>query len=90
VVVSHGARIKTMPIVAGDREEVIPIQAMKYATLRYSSSEGLLRIGGVAKARQSDVAEAFATHILGRGPRSASVSAGMLASTIYTLPETMT
>ncbi len=66
VVLSHGAPIKTMPIVAGDREEVIPIQAMKYATLRYSASEGLLRIGGVAKARQTDVAEAFATHILGR------------------------
>jgi hypothetical protein len=66
VVVSHGAPIKTMPIVAGDHEEVIPIQAMKYATLRYSAAEGLLRIGGVAKARHTDVAEAFATHILGR------------------------
>ncbi|MBJ3778831.1 hypothetical protein [Acuticoccus mangrovi] len=81
VVVSHGAPIKTMPVVAGDREEVIPIQAMKYATLRYSASEGLLRIGGVAKARQSDVAEAFATHILGRP----GFFAGNDARDIYTL-----
>ncbi|WP_420394237.1 hypothetical protein [Acuticoccus sp.] len=81
VVVSHGAPIKTMPIVAGDREEVIPIQAMKYATLRYSASEGPLRIGGVAKARQSDVAEAFAMHILGRP----GFFAGKDARDLYTL-----
>lgn len=81
VVVSHGAPIKTMPVVAGDREEVIPIQAMKYATLRYSASEGLLRIGGAAKARQSDVAEAFAAHILGRP----GFFAGKDARDLYTL-----
>ena len=54
---------------------------MKYATLRYSASEGLLRIGGVAKARQSDVAEAFATHILGRP----GFFAGKDARDLYTL-----
>jgi len=66
LVVSHGAPVTTTPVVAGDREEIITLRAVKYAALRYSPAEGLLRIGGVAKARQADVAEIFAAHILAR------------------------
>jgi hypothetical protein len=66
LVVSHGARVTTTPIVAGDREEIITLRAMKYAAIRYSPAEGLLRIGGVAKARQGQVAETFAKFILAR------------------------
>jgi len=58
--------VRTTPIVSGGREDVIPLSTIRYATLRYAPSEGLLRVGGVAKARQGDVAEAFARHILGR------------------------
>ena len=64
LVVSHGAPVTTTPVVAGDREEIITLRAVKYAAVRYSPAEGLLRIGGVAKARQADMAEAFAEHIL--------------------------
>lgn len=66
LVVSHGAPVTTTPVVANDREEIITLRAVQYAALRYSPSEGLLRMGGVAKARQADVAEAFAAHILAR------------------------
>lgn len=64
LVVSHGAPVTTTPVVAGDREEIITLRAVKYAAVRYSPAEGLLRIGGVAKARQADIAETFAEHIL--------------------------
>lgn len=66
LVVSHGAAVSTMPVVAEDGEAVITVRAVKYAVLRYSAPEGLLRIGGVPKARQGAVAELFARHILGR------------------------
>ena len=66
LVVSHGTPVTTTPVVVGDREEIIPLREVKYAVLRYFPTEGLLRIGGVAKARQADVAEIFAEHILAR------------------------
>jgi hypothetical protein len=81
LVVSHGAPVTTTPVVAGDREEIITLRAVKYAALRYSPAEGLLRIGGVAKARQADVAEIFAAHILARP----GFFAGKDARDLYTL-----
>ena len=81
LVVSHGAPVTTTPVVAGDREEIITLRAVKYAAVRYSPAEGLLRIGGVAKARQADMAEAFAEHILAQP----GFFAGKDARDLYTL-----
>jgi hypothetical protein len=81
LVVSHGAPVTTTPVVAGDREEIITLRAVKYAAVRYSPAEGLLRIGGVAKARQADVAETFAEHILAQP----GFFAGTDARDLYTL-----
>ena len=81
LVVSHGAPVTTTPVVAGDREEIITLRAVKYAALRYSPAEGLLRIGGVPKAQQCEVAEIFATRILARP----GFFAGKDARDLYTL-----
>jgi hypothetical protein len=81
LVVSHGAPVTTTPVVAGDREEIITLRAVKYAALRYSPAEGLLRVGGVAKARQADIAETFAEHILAQP----GFFAGADARDLYTL-----
>lgn len=81
LVISHGAPVTTTPVVAGDQERVITLRAVKYAVLRYSPAEGLLRIGGVAGPRQDDVAELFAAHILGRP----GFFSGQAARDLYTL-----
>lgn len=81
LVVSHGAPVTTTPVVVGGREEIITLRGVKYAVLRYSPAEGLLRIAGVAKARQTDVAELFAEHILARP----GFFAGKDARDLYTL-----
>jgi hypothetical protein len=66
LVISHGAQVTTTPVVAGDREEIITLRAVKYAVLRYSPAEGRLFVGGVVKAQQSAIADIFARHILQR------------------------
>ncbi|SHF31403.1 hypothetical protein SAMN05444279_1276 [Ruegeria intermedia] len=66
LVISHGAPVATTPVVDGNREKIIPLRAVKYATLRYSPAEARLFIGGVVKAQQADLAEIFARHVLGR------------------------
>lgn len=81
LVVSHGAPVTTTPVVAGDREQIITLRAVKYAALRYAPNEGLLRIGGVPKAQQGEVAAIFAEHILGRR----GFFAGKDARDLYTL-----
>ena len=79
--VSHGTPIVTTPVLVGDQEQIIPLQEVKYAVLRYTPVEGLLRIGGVAKARQADVAELFAKHVLDRS----GFFSGKDARDLYTL-----
>jgi hypothetical protein len=81
LVVSHGAPVTTTPVVAGDREQIITLRAVKYAALRYAPNEGLLRIGGVPRAQQAEVAAIFAEHILGRP----GFFAGKDARDLYTL-----
>ncbi len=81
LVVSHGAPVTTTPVVAGDREEIITLRAVKYAVLRYAPAEGLLRIGGVPKAQQAHVAALFAEHVLARP----GFFAGKDARDLYTL-----
>jgi hypothetical protein len=81
LVVSHGAPVTTTPVVSGDREQIITLRAVKYAALRYAPNEGLLRIGGVPRAQQAEVAAIFAEHILGRP----DFFAGKDARDLYTL-----
>ncbi|WP_413877151.1 hypothetical protein [Albidovulum sp.] len=81
LVISHGAQVTTTPVVAGDREEIITLRAVKYAVLRYSPVEGRLFVGGVVKAQQSAIAEIFAHHIL----RRPGFFSGRDARDLYTL-----
>jgi len=81
IVVSHGTPVFTTPIIDGDRERIIPLRTVKYATLRYAQTEARLQIGGVAKAQQADLAEVFARHVLGRP----GFFAGQHARDLYTL-----
>ena len=83
LVVSHGAPVSTTPVVDGDRERILPLRAVKYATLRYSPAESRLQIGGVAKAQQADLAEIFARHVLGRP----DFFSGQNARDLYTLDQ---
>lgn len=81
LVLSHGAPVKTTPVVADDREEIITVRAIKYAALRYNATEGRLLIGGVLKSQQTALADLFATHVLGRP----GFFAGEHARDLYTL-----
>ena len=65
MVVSHGSTVSTTPVVDGDRERILPLRTIKYATLRYAPAEARLYVGGVTKAQQADLAEIFARHVLG-------------------------
>ncbi|MBW7946833.1 MAG: hypothetical protein H3C60_10440, partial [Sphingomonadaceae bacterium] len=62
-------------------EAIITLRAVRYAVLRYSASDSLLRIAGVPKAQQTQVASLFAWHILAR-PRFFD---GPHARDLYTL-----
>jgi len=66
LVIAHGSPITTTPIVQRDEERVISFRAAEHAVLSYNSTTGLLKIGGVAKARHVDLAELFASKILGK------------------------
>ena len=81
MVISHGATVSTMPVVDGGAERVISLRAVKYAVLRYSETTGVLKLGGVPKARQAEIAELFAMTILERG----GFFAGDDAQDLYTL-----
>ena len=81
VVISHGAPMKTAPIVSGDREEIVTLRMVKCIVLRFNPVEALLRIGGVSKPRQGDVADLFAKHILARP----AFFSGKDAQRLYTL-----
>lgn len=81
VVVMHGAPVATMSVVNSGREEVITLQAAKYAVLRYAPAQGLLRIAGVPKAQQSGLADLFARNIL----RRSGFFSGKDARDLYTL-----
>jgi hypothetical protein len=66
LVITHGSAITTTPIVQSDEERVISFRAAEHAVLSYDSGTGLLKIGGVAKARRADLAEIFADTVLQR------------------------
>lgn len=81
LIIAHGSPITTTPIVQRDEERVISFRAAEHAVLSYNSTTGLLKIGGVAKARRADLAELFADKILGK-PK---FFAGDDAQNLYTL-----
>lgn len=81
LVIAHGSPITTTPIVQRDEERVISFRAAEHAVLSYNSTTGLLKIGGVAKARRADLAELFADKILGKP----EFFAGDDAQNLYTL-----
>lgn len=85
MVISHGATVSTMPVVDGGAERVISLRAVKYAVLRYSETTGVLKLGGVPKARQGEIAELFAVAILERD----GFFAGDDAQDLYTLEPVM-
>ena len=66
LVVTHGAPVSIVPVLDGDRENVISYRSLEYAVLAYNIATGRLGIGGVPKARRAELAEVFATHMLGR------------------------
>lgn len=66
MVISHGSVVSTMPVVEEEAERVISIRAVAYAVLRYCEATGVLRLGGIPKPRQADIAELFAAIVLER------------------------
>lgn len=81
LVIAHGSPITTTPVVESGKERVISFRAAEHGVLSYSGSTGLLKIGGVAKARCADMAEIFADKILQRP----DFFAGEDAQNLYTL-----
>lgn len=66
LVVTHGAPVTTTDVVDQDKERVISFRPAEHAVLSYSAATGLLKIGGVPKARQAEIAEMFAVAMLSR------------------------
>ena len=64
-VISHGTLVSTMPIVEGRQEKVISLRGVSQAILRYSENTGILRLGKIRTAHQKEIAEAFASIVLG-------------------------
>ena len=81
IVVTHGAPVSIVPVVDGDREDVISYRSLEYAVLAYNVGTGRLGVGGVPKARRAELAEIFATHMLGRS----GFFAGEDCQDLYTL-----
>ena len=66
LVVTHGAPVAVVPVINGDREELISYRSVEYAILAYSRGTGRMGVGGVRKALRSKLAECFAVHMLDR------------------------
>jgi len=66
IVVKHGAPFKTTEVIQSGADHVISYRETVHAVLSYSSLTGILKVGGVAKARREDLAEVFAAVLLHR------------------------
>jgi hypothetical protein len=64
LVVTHGAPVAVVPIIARDKEDVISYRSVEHAVLAYHPGTGRLGITGVPKARRAELAELFAVHLL--------------------------
>lgn len=81
LVVEHGSPITTTDVVEKAQKKVISFRAAEHAVLSYTSTSGLLKMGGVAKARRAEIAEIFAGKLLNRP----EFFAGADAQNLYTL-----
>jgi hypothetical protein len=66
LVISHGSIVKTAPIVTRGEERVVSYRDAEQAVLSYSAATGRLKMGDIPKYRRADVADLFATRMLGR------------------------
>lgn len=66
LVIAHGSPVTTTPVVQSGKEDVISFRAAEHAVLSYASTTGVLKIGGVVKSRQAEIADLFADKILRR------------------------
>ena len=66
LVVTHGAPVTVVPVIDGDRENVISYRSVEHAILAYNPNNGRMGVGGVRKALCAELAEFFAEHILAR------------------------
>jgi len=81
LVVTHGSTVTTKEVVEDEGERVISYRAAEHAVLTYASGDGRLKIGGVPKTCQAELAEIFAATMLERPDFFASADAQRL----YTL-----
>jgi hypothetical protein len=81
LVVTHGAPVAVVPVIDGDREDVISYRSVEYAVLAYNTGTGRLGVGGVRKALRAELAEFFAAHML----RRPGFFAGEDCQDLYTL-----
>lgn len=81
LVVAFGSHFTSMPVIEEQHQRVINFRGARYAHLSYSSVDGRLKLTGVPMARRSDIAESFATSMLGRP----GFFAGPEAQRLYTL-----
>ena len=65
IAVRHGAPPVSTEVIKGEEDSVIGFQEVDTAVISYSDITGRLTVWGCAKKRRADLAEAFATHILG-------------------------
>jgi len=66
IAVRHGAPPVSTEIIKGEQDGVIGFQEIDTAVVSYAELTGRLAVWGCVKKRRADLAEAFATHILGR------------------------
>lgn len=65
IAVRHGAPPVSTEIIKGEEDGVIGFQEVDTAVISYAEITGRLTVWGCARKRRADLAEAFATHILG-------------------------
>ena len=66
IAVRHGAPPISTEVIKGDKDSVISFQEVDTAVISYAELTGRLTVWGCAKKRRGDLAEAFATHMLGQ------------------------
>lgn len=81
LVIHHCSNLRTIPTVANGLERVVTFRAAEQAVVSYSAATGRLELLEIPRYRRSDVAEAFATTMLGRP----GFFAGDEAQRLYTL-----
>lgn len=81
LVVTHGAPVSVVPVVAGEGEEVISFRSLEYAVLSYQVGTGRLGVAGLRQALRAELAELFAVHLL----RRPGFFAGEDCQDLYTL-----